>query len=167
MPFNKLNITFTAAQLTAINAGIDQILANIPFGVNLTKEERISLPNIADERRAFVEKIIDNYALANPNLVTGFAGTVAEAATDLELFRQFENPIERLLSVVEICKDTQQVAGSEAYTFSREFYSTAQRAAENNVPGSDAIVDDLGQLFEGQGPGAPVLTPPPPPPPTP
>jgi hypothetical protein len=163
MPFNKLNITFTPAQLTAINAGIDQILTNIPFGVNLTKEERISLPNVSDERRAFVEKVIDNYAAANPTLVTGFAGTLAEARTDLELFRQFENPIQRLLSVIEICKDTQQVAGSEAYTFSREFYSTAQRAAENNVPGTDAIVDDLGQLFQGQGTPAPETPAPSPP----
>lgn len=151
MPFNKLNLKFTAAQLTAINAAVDQILANIPFALNLTKDERISLPNISDERRAFVEKVIDNYAPANPTLVSGFAGTLPEAVIDLTLYRQFENPIERLLSVIEICKDTQQVAGSEAYTFSREFYGTAQRAAENNVPGSDAIADDLGQLFEGQG----------------
>ena len=159
MPFNKLNITLTPAQVAAINSAIDALIGNVPFAMNLTKEERTSLQNIADERRAFVEKVIDNYAPANPTLVSGFAGTKAEATTDLTLFRQFENPIERLMSVIEICKDTQQVAGSEAYAFCLEFYGTSQRAATNNVPGMDAIVDDLGQLFEGQGP--------PPAPPTP
>ena len=152
MPFNKLNLTFAQPQLDAINAAIDQILANIPFAVNLTKDERTSMPNVADERRAFVEKVIDNYAPSNPKLVSGFAGTLPDAVTDLSLFRQFENPIERLASVVEIFKDTQQVAGSEAFAFSLEFYGSAQRAAANNMPGTDAIVDDLGQLFEGQGP---------------
>ena len=151
MPFNKLNITFTQPQLDAINLAVNQILANIPLAQNLTKEERTSLQNIADERRAFVEKVIDNYAPSNPRLVSGFAGTLPEAVTDLTLFRQFENPIERMLSVIEIFKDTQQIAGSEAYTFSRHFYETTQTAAANRVPGTDVIVDDLGQLFEGQG----------------
>ena len=152
MPFNKLNITLSPAQVTAINAAIDALISNVPFAMNLTKDERTSLPNISDERKPFVEKVIDNYAPANPALVSGFAGSKADAITDLTLFRQFENPIERLAGVIEMYKDTQQVAGSEAYTFSREFYDTAQRAAANNVPGTDAIVDDLGQLFAGQGP---------------
>ena len=159
MPFNKLNLTLTPLQLTAINSAIDALIANVPFAQNLTKDERTSLQNIADERRAFVEKVIDNYANANPTLVSGFAGTKAEAVTDLTLFRQFENPIERLMSVIEIYKDTQQVAGSEAFTFSREFYDTAQRAAANNVPGTDAIVDDLGVLFANQGPQGQPPTP--------
>ena len=151
MPTNQLNITLTAPQLAAINAAIDALLSNVPFAVNLTKDERTSLPNIGDERLPFVEKVIDNYAPANPTLVSGFAGSKAEALTDLTLYRQFENPIERLMSVLEIYKDTQQLAGSEAYKFSRVFYDTAQIAAENNVPGANAIVDDLGTLFEGQG----------------
>jgi len=159
MPFNQLNITLTPAQVAAIGSAIDALIANIPFAVNLTKTERTSLPNIADERLPFVEKVIDNYAPLNPALVSGFAGTSTEAATDLTLYRQLELPIGRLAGIIEIYKDTQQVAGSEAYTFSREFYDTAQRAAQNNVPGTDAIVDDLGQLFEGQGPQPPPLTP--------
>ena len=78
MPTNQLNITLTAPQLAAINAAIDALLSNVPFGVNLTKDERTSLPNIGDERLPFVEKVIDNYAPANPTLVSGFAGSKAE-----------------------------------------------------------------------------------------
>jgi hypothetical protein len=103
-----------------------------------------------------VTKVINNYAPANPTLVSGFAGTLAEAQTDFTLYNQLEPFIEQLRGVLERYQDTQHVGGSEAYTFSREFYSTVQRAAENNVPGSDAIADDLGVLFADQGgPGTP------------
>ena len=131
-----------------MQAAIDALNDALPFAVNLTKEERTELPNIQDERLAFVTKVIDNYAPANPTLVTGFAGTLAEATTDFTLYRQLEPFIEQLRSVLEKFQDTQQLGGTEAYTFSREFYNTAKRAAENNVPGADAIADDLSALFD-------------------
>lgn len=156
MPINKLDKTLTPVQVAAIQTAIDALISNLPFAVNLTKSERTELPNISDERLAFVTKVIDNYAPANPTLVSGFAGTLAEVQTDFTLFRQLEPFIQRLRSVIERYTDTQHVGGSEAYTFSREFYSSVQRAAENNVPGSDAIADDLGVLFAEQGgPGTP------------
>ena len=166
MPVNMLNISLTPAQEAAIQTAIDALRANLPFGINLTRQERTELPNIQDERYSFVNKVITNYAPANPALVSGFAGTLAEATTDFNLYNQLESFIEQLRGILEMYTDTQQVGGTEAYTFSREFYGSAQRAAQNNVPGSDAIVDDLGQLFE-QSPPPPPLTPPPPPPPTP
>ena len=60
--------------------------------------------------------------------------------------------IGQLRQVIEIYQDTQQVAGSEGYTWTRTLYNTAKEAAENQVPGADAMVDDLAKLFEGQGP---------------
>jgi len=33
----------------------------------------------------------------------------------------------------------------------RQLYASAKLAAANNVPGADAVVDDLKSLFEGQG----------------
>lgn len=156
MPFNKLNITLTAPEEAAIQGAIDALKTNLPFGINLTKQERVELSNLQDERLSFVTKIIEDYAPANPGLVSGFAGTLAEAQTDFTLYNQLRNFIGQMKSVVEMYEDTQQVAGSEDYTFSREFYASAQRGAENNVPGADAIVDDLGRLFEEQGQEQPV-----------
>lgn len=157
MPFNKLNVTLTPAQETAIQAAIDALKTNLPFGINLTKEERVELPNLKDERLSFVTKIIENYAPANPGLVSGFVGTLAEAQTDFTLYKQLRNFIAQLKPVVEMYEDTQQVAGSEDYTFSREFYASAQRGAANNYPGADAIADDLGELFEEQGQQQPAV----------
>ena len=43
---NRVNITATAAQLTAVKTALQTITANLPFLIGLTTEERIALPSI-------------------------------------------------------------------------------------------------------------------------
>ena len=153
MPFNKIDITLTPQQITGIQDGLDMIKENLPVQFNLTKKERTDLPNIGDERYPYVKRAIENHAPANAQIVAGvFAGTLAEATNDLTFYDQMEPFIGQLLQVVEIFQDTQQVAGSEAYTWLRAFYASAQLAAANQVPGSDAVVDDLKTLFDNEAP---------------
>ncbi len=152
MPVNKIDITFTAAQVTAINGAIATIISNIPFAQNLTLAERDSVPNIQDNRYPYAQKAVEILAPANPILVSGFAGTLAQAVTDWTLVKQFDTFIPDLLKLVEMFNDTRQVAASEVYAFLLEFYASAQRAAANNVPGADSIVEALAPLFAGQGP---------------
>ncbi len=159
MPTNQINIAFTDAQVTEINESITKINEAFPFAINLTKQERQSLPGIDDERYPYVQKVMDNYAPNNANLVTGFAGTLAEAQTDWTLVKQINDLLPKLESLIEKMRDTQQLAASENYTFMLEFYGTAQRAAQNKVPGADAIVDDLKPLFDKQGPQTPPTPP--------
>jgi len=158
MPFSKINTTFTPAQIAAIDAAIAQILANLPEQFNLTKEERTQLPNISDERYPYAQRGIEIHGAGNPILVSGFAGTQAEATNDFTFYNQSEEVIQKLMQVVEIVTDTQHVAGSEAYVWLRELYRTSKAAAEGQVPGADTVVDDLKTLFGGQG--TPGLTPP-------
>lgn len=156
MPFSNINITLTPAQIAAIQSAINALKApaNLPVQFNLTKGERKSVPNISNERYPYVQRAIQNHAPTNPNLVSGFAGTTAEASNDLTFYDQMKSFILQLRQVTEIYEDTQQVAGSEAYRFTRALYNTAQDAAANQVPGADAVADDLGTLFEGQGTAA-------------
>ena len=135
----------------------------MPAQFNLTKEERKTLSNISDQRYPYVQRAIKNHGPVNANLVSGFAGTQAEASNDLTFYDQMESLIGQLKQILEIYQDTQQVAGSEAYAWTRAIYNTAKEAAANQVPGADAVVDDLGTMFEGQG----VIPPPPPAAPTP
>jgi len=153
MPFSNINIVLTGAQITAIQNAITALKApaNMPVQFNLTKAERRTVPNISNERYPYVQRAIQNHAPTNPNLVSGFAGTTAEAANDLTFYDQLKSFILQLKQVMEIYQDTQQVAGSEAYTFTRALYNTSKDAAANQVPGADAVADDLGTLFEGQG----------------
>ncbi|MBI4946653.1 MAG: hypothetical protein HY840_09655 [Bacteroidetes bacterium] len=166
MPFSKINITLTAAQVTALQAAITALKnpANMPLQFNLTKAERTSLPNINNTRYPYVQRAIKNHGPNNAVLATGVAGlgvgTLAEAASDLTFYDQMENLTGQLAQILEIYKDTQQVAGSEAYIWTRQLYDYSKQAADNQVPGADAVVDDLSPMFEGQG-GNQGSTPPP------
>ena len=154
MPFNKINITLTAAQITSIQTAIHALksTANLPAQFNLTKAERRTLPNINSSRYPYVQRAIKNHGTNNAVLANGVAGlgagTLTEAANDLTFYDQMENIIGQLMQIVEIYQDTQQVAGSEAYLWTRAFYNMAKSAAENHVPGSDAVADDLASMFE-------------------
>lgn len=159
MPFNKINTTLTPQQVIAIDTAIAVILANLPVKFNLTKEERTDLPNIADERYPYAQRGIEIHGPNNPPLVSGFAGSQAEATNDFVFYNQSETIIQKLNKVIEIVTDTQQVAGSEAYEWLRELYASAQRGAKNQVPGADSVVDDLKTLFEKQN-APPIEVPP-------
>ena len=169
MPFSNINITLTPKQVAAIQAAIDALKnpANMPVQFNLTKGERGSVPNISNERYPYVQRTVQIHAPNNPVLTNAVAGlgvgTLGEATNDLTFYDQMKSFILQILQVAEIYKDTQQVAGGEAFNWMSEFYKYAKQAALNQVPGADAVVDDLKTLFEGQG-GVPVDTPPPPPP---
>jgi len=151
MPFNKINQTFTPTQQNNINDAIDVILANLPVKFNLTVDERGKLQNISDERYPYAKRGIEIHGPNNPAMVSGYAGTQAEATNDMVFYDQSEVVIQKLLKVIEIVTDTQHVAGSEAYEWLRELYAAAQRAAVGQVPGADSVVTDLAPLFEGQG----------------
>lgn len=172
MPFSNINIVLTPAQVAAIQAAINALKApaNMPVQFNLTKAERGSVPNISNERYPYVQRSVQIHAPTNPVLASGVAGlgvgTLAEATNDLTFYDQMKSFILQILQVVEIYKDTQQVAGGEAYNWMSELYKYSKQAALNQVPGADAVVDDLKTLFEGQGNEGDV-PPPPPPPPTP
>ena len=155
MPFSNIDITLDSNQQASIQNALDDLLdvKNLPVQFNLTKAERTALQNIADERYPYVQRAIKNHGPLNPTLVSGFAGNQKEADNDLLFFDQMEKFIGRLRQIIEIYQDTQQVAGSEAYKWTRALYNTAKDAAANQVPGADAVADDLAPLFEQEDKG--------------
>lgn len=155
MPINKLDIAFTAAQETAINNDIKDINTNFTFAQNLTEAEKLQNPTINNARLPYVKRTVEIHAVNNPDLVSGFAGTLVNAQNDWTVYNQLEGFVQQLLSLLEKMRETQDVAGAELYSFMLEVYATAKRAAGNNVPGAQAVVDDLATLFENQGPHTP------------
>lgn len=157
MPLNRLDIIFTDPQNTAINGAFTTIDTNFPFAQNLTEDEKLQYPSVNNTRLPYVQRTVEIHAVNNPNLVSGFAGTLLNAQNDWTVYQQFQHYIARLNSLMEKMKETQDVAGAELYAFTLELYATAKRAAANNVPGAQAVVDDLAPLFEGQGPQTPPV----------
>jgi len=152
MPLNKIDITFTAPQDTAITGAFTTIDTNFPFAQNLNEAEKLQNPTIDNKRLPYVKRAVEIHAVNNPPLVSGFAGTLLNAQNDWKLYQQFDGYIALLDSLKEKMMETQMVAGAELYAFLLELYRTAKAAAANNVPGAQAVVDDLAPLFEGQGP---------------
>ncbi len=146
---NRLNITMTPAQITAVKTALQTIQTNMPFLTGLTIEERIALPKINVSNKAFTEDAI-NAAVNNASMIPSYFNT-ATLQTDFNLFEQLNELILLVDQVAEKMSDTQMLAGSEAYVNALASYRLFGAAADAGVPGADAIYDLLKSRFANQG----------------
>ena len=146
---NRLNITATAAQITAVKTALQTINTNMPFLIGLTVDERIALPAIDVNNKAFTEDAI-NAAVNNPSLVASYL-SVPNMQNDMALYTQLDEIKGLVNQLLEKIEDTQLLAGSEAYVSALAFYKLVGAAAEAGVAGADAVADLLRARFAGQG----------------
>lgn len=149
---NRLNITATAAQITAVKAALQTINTNLPFLIGLTIEERVALPAIDVNNKAFTEDAI-NAGVNNPTLVPNFV-SMPNMQNDLLLYNQLDEIKGLVNQLLEKIEDTQLLAGSESYISGLALYKFFTAAADAGVAGADAVVAQLKTRFAGQG-GAP------------
>ncbi len=155
---NRLNITATTAQITTVKAAFQTIATNLPFLIGLTIDERISLPTIDVNNKAFTEDAI-NAGINNSALIPSYA-SVTNMQNDLLLFNQLDEIKIMAKQLLEKLEDTQLLAGNEAYTSALTLYKLFGSAADAGVPGADTIYDQLRRRFAGQGgTGAPPTNP--------
>ena len=146
---NRLNVTATTAQITAVKTALQAVTTNLPFLIGLTTEERIALPAIDVNNKAFTEDAI-NAGVNNASLIPSYV-SVATMQNDMTLFSQLDEIIILTKQLLEKLEDTQLLAGSEAYTSALVLYKLFGSAADAGVPGADAITAQLKQRFAGQG----------------
>ena len=155
---NKISLTITAAQKTAIETAIAALkTALLPIVINLTKEERQSLAKIGDKTLAFDGKC-QTYMAARPELVPGFVD-MAEVTLDRAGIAALLPCLRELAPLCEGLEDTVCLIFSDLYISDRAFFASVREAARRGVPGTDTIYDDLKARFPGRPPGPP--TPPP------
>lgn len=146
---NRLNISATAVQITAVKAALNTIATNLPFLIGLTIDERISLPSIDVNNKAFTEDAI-NAGVNNAALIPSYV-SVANMQSDMTLFNQLDEIKILTKQLLEKLEDTQLLAGSEAYVSALTLYKLFGSAADAGVPGADAIYEQLRGRFAGQG----------------
>lgn len=146
---NRLNVTATAAQITAVKTALQTINTNLPFLIGLTTDERISLPSIDVNNKAFTEDAI-NAGINNSAIIPPYV-SVPNMQNDLTLFTQLDEIISITKQLLEKLEDTQLLAGSEAYSSALVLYKLFGSAADAGVPGADAITAQLKQRFAKQG----------------
>ncbi len=155
---NRINITATPAQITAVKAAFQTIATNLPFLIGLTKQERSSLPAIDVNNKAFTEDAI-NIAVNNASLFPAYL-SVANMQNDLTLFTQLDEIVFLAKQLVEKIEDTQLLAGSESYTSGLMIYKLIGASADAGVPGADTLYDQLKTRFATQGgSGTPPVNP--------
>lgn len=162
MPYQNISAVLSAADQASILAKLNEIRALLPFLINLTPEERSTLPKMGDNTEPFVNKAL-TYAENNATLVPPYVN-VPELRKDFTLAGQIGLIRQQAIQLAEALDDTELALGSESYVTALAFYNSVKQAAKMNVPGADAIYEDLRQRFPGGGGGG---TPPPPPAPEP
>lgn len=159
MPYQNISVELTPAQYDAIVAKLNELKALLPFLINLTPEERQSLPKMGESKQPFVNKALyygQNFPLIAPPFIS-----LPELGKDRALALQLLQLLQLFRPFAQSVEDTQMAVGSEAYVASLSIYNSAGQAAKANVSGAGAIYDDLKSHFEQDGGGP---TPPPAPP---
>ena len=146
---NRISIDITAAQKAAIVSAVAALKAAVAgIIINLNKDERQSLPKIADKTLAFDEKC-KAYMASRPELVPGFIDA-AELAKDRKLIDDLLPCLREIAPICEGLEDTISLAYTDVYVADLAFHANVKQAAKRGVPGTDTIYDDLKERFPGR-----------------
>ncbi len=156
---NKISAEITPAQLAAVSTSIADLKTalNAVLIFNLTPDDRSGMLKMGDKTLAFVSKSI-NYAQQNPTLVPAYFDLV-EAQKDYKLTTDLYLVYQQVSSLLRSIEDSNMIAGSEAYEAALVFYNSVKGASRSNVPGAQAIYDDLKQRFPSKREAKPVVSP--------
>jgi len=146
---NRLNVTMTAAQVTAVKTALQTIATNMPFLIGLTTEERIAIPKINVSNKVFTEDAI-NAVANNAGILPAYISATG-MQNDYQLFNQLDELLGLMRQLIEKAEDTQMLAGSEAFVAALSSYKLFGAAAEAGLLGADTIVDSLRQRFISSG----------------
>ncbi|HWS88432.1 MAG TPA: hypothetical protein VN282_15780 [Pyrinomonadaceae bacterium] len=154
MPDNRISATLSEADRQDVLAAIATIREKLPFLIDLTPEQRRSLPKMGDKSRAFVGKALNVAQLNSSYLPRAFS--VEEMARDVALTEALQPILASLTSLQEQLTDTYTEVGSEAYSAALVVYQYARTSGE--ADGLEALLDDMGQRFarKSRGPKPPA-----------
>ena len=142
---NRLNATIPAELLNTLKGMLHQIGSQLPFLVGLSPAERMSLPKININNRAFTEDAF-NVLHNNVQLFPSYLN-VGQLDMDLILYKQLDELATVARQLTERLEDTRTLAGSEAYTTALSVYRITEAAAVAGIPGSDTIYRQLKERF--------------------
>ena len=143
MPDNRVSATLSEADQQAVLAAIETIRQKLPFLIDLTPEQRRSLPKMGDKSRAFVGKAL---AIAQHNsnfLPRSFS--VEEMGRDVGLIESLQPIMISLTRLFEQLEDTFTEVGSEAYSAALVVYQYGRTSSEGES--LESLLDDMAQRF--------------------
>ncbi len=146
---NRVSASMSPEDFNAVKQAIQEIRYRMPFLLGLTVEERKKLPKISRSNKLFVSDSVE--VVRENQEVMPYYLTNGELEKDYVLFQQLGEILFPLQQLFERVRDTQILAGSEAYQTSLVVYKLVRVAAEAGMPGMDTAYAKLKVRFEGQG----------------
>jgi hypothetical protein len=143
MTVNHISATMTPTDREAVLAAVATIKAKLPFLMNLTPEQRKSLPKMGDKSQSFVNKALE-VATQNPDFLPR-SFDLDEMKRDVELFQALYPVFLALTQLQEAVDDTVMAVGSDAYAAALLVYNFAK--ANGKGAGLDAMTDEMGKRF--------------------
>src|SRR5438876_464152 len=144
MSTNRISANLSQTDRDTIISAVETIRQKLPFLIELSPDERKTLPKFGDKSRTFVEKAFE-LAKQNPGFLPGNFD-VDEMSRDLELFNGLSAILMGLNKLMEELEDTNRAAGSEAYVSALLIYNYA-KAGGMATAGLDTAADELGRRF--------------------
>jgi hypothetical protein len=143
---NRIDITLSEEMKKQILDGISALKLLMPFLTKLSDADRKSMQMLDDGRRPFTEKALD---LATRNTAINPGSDFLTACQhDITLYSALASVETELQALLEMVRDTKQLAGAEAYEVARFIYMKAKMAVNMKEPGTKTIVEELGKLFK-------------------
>ncbi len=143
MTTNQISATLDQTNRDAVMAAVATIKEKLPFLIDLTAEQRKSLPKMGDKSRAFVSKALE-VATQNPDFLPR-SFDLEEMRQDVELFESLYPILLSLTQLHELVDDTCIAVGSDAYAAALVVYNFAK--ASGKGAGLDAVADEMGRRF--------------------
>jgi hypothetical protein len=156
MPYQNISATVSAEDIAAIKAAIQTIQQKLPFLVNLTEDERRSLPKAGTNSLSFVRDAL-TAAQNNPSILPA-SFKVGEFDSDVSLFAVLTDVNISLNQLTSQVDDTRMAVGSETMRGGRKVYDYV-KAAVKETPGLKPVADQLGERFKRTTVAKPVEKP--------
>ncbi|MDP4266385.1 MAG: hypothetical protein Q8880_03000 [Bacteroidota bacterium] len=146
---NLISFNLTAAEITQIETALQTIKTVIQGKViNLTTEERQEYGKVGNERANFIVKAL-GYMLQRPDLVPNYIN-LTEFQNDVAARQSIVPLLNQATEIHEMFSDTNLLLGTDVYNTAIAFYRNVKIAAQQNVPGSTNIYQDLQVDFPGR-----------------
>lgn len=146
---NRVSATLEPTQVTDVKNAFQTVREKLSFMVGLTADERQALPKMSVVNRGFTDAAIAAIS-NNPEMFPNYLN-IDELRKDLLLYDQLDELLKISYQITELIRDTQTLAGSEAYATALTGYKLSAAAAASGVPGAKSVYDALKKRFEGQG----------------
>jgi hypothetical protein len=140
---NRLSVTITDDTLSLVKSAFASINESLPFLVKLNKYERMFMTKINDSNKQFVQGVLN---VMNDKPLYPTYMNPEELHKDLILFSQLEELVSMAQQLTEKLRDTQILAGSEAYLSAISVFGLIEAASRDGMPGADIAYSQLADL---------------------